>query len=77
MKLFIGGSVDNGCRVTNIPPAKFPAEQVEGLYSCLDYYQNVSDPFSRELLTQYDKLYPGADLFGAQLSGPSIQITLL
>ena len=28
----------------------FPAEQVEGLYSCLDYYQNVSDPFSKELL---------------------------
>ena len=25
----------------------FPAEQVEGLYSCLDCYQNVSDPFSR------------------------------
>ena len=35
-----------------------PAEHVEGLYSCLDYYQNVSDPFSRELLSRYDKLYP-------------------
>ena len=43
----------------------FPAEQVEGLYSCLDYYQNVSDPFSRELLTQYDKLYPGGAKFTA------------
>ncbi|HEY0870892.1 MAG TPA: substrate-binding protein, partial [Acidothermaceae bacterium] len=27
-----------------------PPEQVEGIYSCLDYYQDVSDPFSRELL---------------------------
>ena len=27
-----------------------PAAHVEGLYSCLDYYQNVSDPFSKKLL---------------------------
>jgi ABC-type branched-subunit amino acid transport system substrate-binding protein len=32
---------------------------VEGLYSCLDWYQNVGDPFGKELLAQYDKLYPG------------------
>jgi branched-chain amino acid transport system substrate-binding protein len=25
-----------------------PAAQVEGLYSCLDYYQAVDDPFSRK-----------------------------
>ena len=36
-----------------------PAAHVEGLYICLDYYQNVSDPFSKELIKQYDKLYPG------------------
>jgi ABC-type branched-subunit amino acid transport system substrate-binding protein len=36
-----------------------PAAHVEGLYSCLDYYQNVSDPFSKELINRYDKLYPG------------------
>jgi len=36
-----------------------PAAHVEGLYSCLDYYQNVSDPFSQDLINQYDKLYPG------------------
>ena len=36
-----------------------PAAHVEGLYSCLDFYQNVSDPFSKELLNEYDKLYPG------------------
>ena len=36
-----------------------PAAHVEGLYSCLDYYQNVSDPFSKDLINQYDKLYPG------------------
>src|SRR5437870_1811235 len=42
-----------------------PAEYVEGLYSCLDYYRNVSDPFSMELLNQYDKLFPGKAKFTA------------
>jgi ABC-type branched-subunit amino acid transport system substrate-binding protein len=42
-----------------------PAEQVEGLYSCLDYYQNVSDPFSKKLINEYDTLYPGAAKFTA------------
>jgi branched-chain amino acid transport system substrate-binding protein len=43
----------------------FPPEQVEGLYSCLDYYQNVGDPFSKELLAQYDRLYPDGAKFTA------------
>jgi ABC-type branched-subunit amino acid transport system substrate-binding protein len=42
-----------------------PAAHVEGLYSCLDYYQNVSDPFSKQLINQYDKLYPGNAKFTA------------
>jgi len=42
-----------------------PAEHVEGLYSCLDYYQGVSDPFSRALLGQYETLYPGDAKFTA------------
>jgi branched-chain amino acid transport system substrate-binding protein len=48
-----------------------PAEYVEGLYSCLDYYQGVSDPFSRKLLAQYDALYPGKAKFtgGSACSG--------
>jgi urea transport system substrate-binding protein len=48
-----------------------PAEHVEGLYSCLDYYQAVSDPFSRRLLAQYDALYPGDAKFtgGGACSG--------
>ena len=50
----------------NILPL-FPAEHVEGLYGCLDYYQGLSDPFSRELLDRYDRLYPG----GAKLTGGS------
>ena len=41
-----------------VPPA-----HVEGLYSCLDYYQDVADPFSRRLTAQYDALYPGAVKF--------------
>ena len=32
----------------------FPAEHVDGLYGCLDYYQSVNDPFSKELLAQYN-----------------------
>jgi branched-chain amino acid transport system substrate-binding protein len=48
-----------------------PAEQVEGLYSCLDYYQGVDDPFSKELLARYDELYPGDAIFtgGSACSG--------
>jgi branched-chain amino acid transport system substrate-binding protein len=44
--------------LTIVPPA-----HVEGLYSCLDYYQDVSDPFSRRLTAQYDALYPGSVAF--------------
>jgi ABC-type branched-subunit amino acid transport system substrate-binding protein len=48
-----------------------PAEQVEGLYSCLDYYQDADDPFSKELLARYNKLYPGGAMFtgGGACSG--------
>ena len=48
-----------------------PAAQVEGLYGCLDYYQTVGDPFSQELLAQYDTLYPGDAKFtgGSGCSG--------
>ena len=42
-----------------------PAEHVEGLYSCLDFYQDAGDPFSRELLARYDALYPGSAKFTA------------
>jgi ABC-type branched-subunit amino acid transport system substrate-binding protein len=49
----------------------FPAGHVDGLYSCLDYYQTVDDPFSRKLLAQYDALYPGQAMFtgGSACSG--------
>src|SRR3954454_10462925 len=42
-----------------------PAEQVEGLYSCLDYYQGASDAFSSELLKRYDERFPGSAMFTA------------
>ncbi len=42
-----------------------PAEHVEGLYGCLDYYQAVDDPFSRELLGRYNQLFPGDAQFTA------------
>jgi ABC-type branched-subunit amino acid transport system substrate-binding protein len=43
-----------------VPPA-----HSEGLYSCLDYYHTVSDPFSQRLLAQYDDLFPGNAKFAA------------
>src|ERR1051326_7829792 len=42
-----------------------PAEHVEGLYGCLDYYRDVPDPFSVELLNRYDARYPGSAMFTA------------
>ncbi len=42
-----------------------PAEHVEGLYSCLDYYENVSDPFSKDLLRRYNERFPGSAKFTA------------
>jgi ABC-type branched-subunit amino acid transport system substrate-binding protein len=48
-----------------------PAAHVEGLYGCLDYYQDVTDPFSQQLLARYDELYPGDAKFtgGSACSG--------
>ena len=48
-----------------------PAAHVEGLYGCLDYYQTVSDPFSKTLLAQYNARYPGTAKFtgGSACSG--------
>jgi branched-chain amino acid transport system substrate-binding protein len=48
-----------------------PATHVEGLYSCLDYYQTVGDPFSRDLLAAYDARFPGDAKFtgGSACSG--------
>ena len=42
-----------------------PAEHVEGLYGCLDYYREVADPFSAALLQEYDRRYPGSAQFTA------------
>jgi urea transport system substrate-binding protein len=42
-----------------------PAAHVEGLYGCLDYYQGVDDPFSKQLVERYDQLFPGAAKFTA------------
>src|SRR2546425_10402605 len=46
-----------------------PADQVEGLYGCLDYYRDVDDPFSVELLNRYDARYPGSAMFTAGSAG--------
>lgn len=42
-----------------------PAAHVERLYSCLDFYRNVSDPFSKRLIDEFDRLFPGNAKFTA------------
>jgi ABC-type branched-subunit amino acid transport system substrate-binding protein len=42
-----------------------PAAHVEGLWSCLDYYQAADDPFGRQLVGRYDELFPGTAKFTA------------
>jgi ABC-type branched-subunit amino acid transport system substrate-binding protein len=46
--------------VGSLPPAL-----IEGAYGCLDYYQTVTDPFSKALLDQYNARFPGAPKFSA------------
>lgn len=36
-----------------------PPQEMDGLYSCLDYFQAVDDPFSRQLQEGYAKRFPG------------------
>ena len=36
-----------------------PAQEMEGLVSCLDYFQAVDDPFSKALQEAYSKRFPG------------------
>jgi branched-chain amino acid transport system substrate-binding protein len=42
-----------------------PAQHVEGLYGCLDYYRDVRDPFSTALLETYAERFPGSAMFTA------------
>lgn len=48
-----------------------PPPHVEGLYGCLDYYQTISDSFSKALLGAYNERYPGKEQFtgGSACSG--------
>ncbi|WP_246673920.1 ABC transporter substrate-binding protein [Mesorhizobium sp. B2-7-3] len=42
-----------------------PSEQIEGLYSCLDYYQELHDPYGRALLNRYTARFPGSAMLTA------------
>lgn len=35
-------------------------EEMEGLATCLDYFQSIDDPFSKELLAKYNARWPGS-----------------
>lgn len=43
----------------------FPREHVEGVYTCLDYYQNIGDAYSQKLLDRYNRHYPNGAKFTA------------
>ena len=43
--------------------AALPIEHTAGLYACMDYYQSVSDEFSRELLGRYNARFPDGPAF--------------
>jgi ABC-type branched-subunit amino acid transport system substrate-binding protein len=43
--------------------AALPTEHTAGLYACMDYYQSVNDPFSRELLGRYNARFPDGPHF--------------
>jgi urea transport system substrate-binding protein len=45
--------------------AALPSEHTEGLYGCIDYYQSLSDPFSRQLLGRYNARFPDGPHFSA------------
>ncbi len=36
-----------------------PERELEGIYSCLDFFHTVDDPFSQELLKGYNEMFPG------------------
>jgi branched-chain amino acid transport system substrate-binding protein len=36
-----------------------PAHEIDGVYSCLDFYQALNDPFSKNLTEAYSKRFPG------------------
>jgi ABC-type branched-subunit amino acid transport system substrate-binding protein len=35
-----------------------PAQDIDGAYSCLDYFQSVNEPFSNKLMEEYSKRFP-------------------
>ena len=37
-----------------------PERELEGMYSCLDFFQSVDDPYSKQLLAGYEKKFPSS-----------------
>ncbi|HRO57636.1 MAG TPA: substrate-binding protein [Burkholderiaceae bacterium] len=37
-----------------------PERELEGVYSCLDFFHTVDDPYSKAMLAAYDKKFPGS-----------------
>jgi branched-chain amino acid transport system substrate-binding protein len=46
-----------------------PAREMDGLYSCLDYFHAVDDPFSKSLQERYNVRFPGTKYFITAGSG--------
>src|SRR5947209_10995897 len=68
--LYESGYTERGGRVIttyfdeNLTGA-LPPPHVEGMYGCIDYYQSLSDRFSRELLGRYNARFPDGPQFSA------------
>ena len=43
----------------------FPAHEIEGLASCLDYFKALNDPAGNRIQEEYSKHFPGANFFTA------------
>jgi urea transport system substrate-binding protein len=62
-QLFESGFQKNGGMVTCLYYDEnllnyHPAQEMDGLYSCLDYFEAVDDPFSKDLQARYSKRFP-------------------
>ena len=42
-------------------PLYMAARELEGAYSCLDFFHSVDDPFSKQILADHDAMFPGTN----------------
>ncbi|MGY8663839.1 substrate-binding protein [Bradyrhizobium sp. UFLA05-109] len=78
-QLYQAGYLKNGGRLAAVNSDEnmlsiHPANEIEGLASCLDYYKAVAkdDPVSAKIQVAYEQQFPGSNfMFAASSAGPS------